>query len=489
MDKKLKKTVAIIGGGISGLSAAYHLHSMARKSGEAINYFLIEKEDRLGGNILTEVEDGFIIEGGPDCFISEKLAAIQLCHQLGLQDRLMKTNEEYQRTFILWEGKLHELPQGFMLIAPTNFSSVIKNSLITPLGKFRMAMDLLIPAKRSDEDESLAQFVRRRLGKEVLERIAQPLVAGIHAGDPETMSLKSTFPRFKEMENNYRSLILGMIKKKKLFLKEKSGKESKSKYTTFMSLKSGLSELTGALKATLKPEAIITRNGVVTLEKLIGKTDDFISDYSLKLTDGRSLKAQAVIFATPAFITAEILKGIDKELAEELLSIPYVSTATVSLAYRKKDILHPLNGFGFVVPEIEKRKIMASTWSSIKFPNRAPEDKLLIRCFVGGSKDEHLVNLNKPEIIAMVQEELRDIMGIRAEPLFIKVYKWEKSMPQYIVGHEEKLKRIEFHLSSHPGLFLAGSAYQGIGISDCIKSGEKAAKAAFEFLHSKNYCF
>ena len=332
MDKKLKKTVAIIGGGISGLSAAYHLHSMARKSGEAINYFLIEKEDRLGGNILTEVEDGFIIEGGPDCFISEKLAAIQLCHQLGLQDRLMKTNEEYQRTFILWEGKLHELPQGFMLIAPTNFSSVIKNSLITPLGKFRMAMDLLIPAKRSDEDESLAQFVRRRLGKEVLERIAQPLVAGIHAGDPETMSLKSTFPRFKEMENNYRSLILGMIKKKKLFLKEKSGKESKSKYTPFMTLKSGLSELTGALKATLKPEAIITRNGVVTLEKLIGKTDGFISDYSLKLTDGRSLKAQAVIFATPAFITAEILKGIDKELAAELLSIPYVSTATVSLA-------------------------------------------------------------------------------------------------------------------------------------------------------------
>ena len=213
-----ENTVAIIGGGIAGLSAAYQLHGQAEKKGEAIRSFLMEKENRLGGNILTESKDGFVIDGGPDCFISEKPATLQLCHELGIQDRLLKTNESFRRTFILWKKKLHQLPEGFMLLAPTNVSSFLKNPLITPLGKIRMAMDLLLPAKKSEEEESLAQFVRRRLGKEVLERIAEPLVAGIHAGDPETMSLRSSFPRFIELENRHRSLILGMMQRRKKFL-------------------------------------------------------------------------------------------------------------------------------------------------------------------------------------------------------------------------------------------------------------------------------
>ena len=477
-----ENTVAIIGGGIAGLSAAYELHVQAAKKGEAIRSFLMEKENRLGGNILTESKDGFVIDGGPDCFISEKPATIQLCYELGIQDRLMKTNESLRRTFILWKGKLHELPEGFLLLAPTNVSSFLKNTLITPLGKVRMAMDLLLPAKKSEEEESLAQFVRRRLGREVLERIAEPLVAGIHAGDPETMSLKSSFPRFVELENRYRSLILGMMQRRKKFLKEAKKKKPGAQYTMFMTLKEGLSEIINALEAQLKPQTIHVGNKVVAVEKLPDKGTESLGGYSLKLANGKSLKARTVILATPAYITAELVKHIDTPLAKELLSIPYVSTATASLAYRREDIVHPLDGFGFVVPRLERRKIMASTWSSIKFANRAPENNLLLRCFVGGANNQHLSLLSEPEIVSIVRDELREIMGIRSEPLFARVFRWEKSMPQYTLGHGQKLQRIEERLSSLSGLFIAGSAYWGIGISDCIRSGKQAALRAFEYL-------
>ena len=479
---KSENTVAIIGGGITGLSAAYQLQLKAKEKGESINYFVVEKESRLGGNILTETVDGFIIEGGPDCFISEKPEAIELCCKLGLQSHLMKTNEKYRRTFILWRGRLHELPEGFMLLAPTSFSSFINNSLITPLGKLRMAMDLLIPAKKSGEEESLAQFVRRRLGKEVLEKIAEPLVAGIHAGAPENMSLKSTFPRFMEMENQYGGLIRGMLKRKKQYLNDRKGVRSKPPYTMFMTLKGGLAELINALTARLKPNAILAGQRVVNVKKTGHNANASPPQYCLNLANGNSLQAQAVIMATPSFIAAELLKGLDQFLTSDLNSIPYVSTATVSLAYQRKDVLHPLEGFGFVIPRLEKRKIMASTWSSIKFANRAPKNKLLLRCFLGGAGNNHLSLLSEGEIVSIAREELHDIMDIKTEPLFTRVFRWEKSMPQYTIGHGEKLQRINERLSYHPGLFLAGSAYKGIGISDCIKSGKQAAGEALEFL-------
>jgi oxygen-dependent protoporphyrinogen oxidase len=470
---RTEKTLAIIGGGIAGLSAAYVVQKEIEKRREAITFLLIEKENRLGGSNLTEKEGGFVIEGGPDCFLSEKPEAIALCHKLGIQDQLMKTNEHARRIFILFKGILRELPEGFMLLAPTNFSSFIKNPLITPLGKLRMAMDLIIPAKKSTKEESLAQFITRRLGKEVLEKIAEPLVAGIHVSDPETMSLKSTFPRLVELENQYRSLIIGMIKRKRIFKKKKST----NNYTMFMSLKEGLATLPNTIGSSLNPKGLLTGNQVMSIEKLSDA-----SGYLLTLAKGDLLKVMSVVFATPAFVTADLFKEIDPVLSLELFSLPYVSTATVSLAYERKAISHPMNGFGFVIPRIENRKIMAVTWTSIKFAHRAPHDKLLIRCFVGGIKNEYLTRLNESALIAIVREELQDIMGIHAEPLFTKVFRWEKSMPQYIVGHEEKIKKIEERLSLNPGLFLTGSAYHGIGISDCIKSGERAALAALNFL-------
>ncbi|HPD60236.1 MAG TPA: protoporphyrinogen oxidase [Thermodesulfobacteriota bacterium] len=473
MTRTEKKTIAIIGGGISGLSAAYVLQKEIEERRETITFLLVEKENRLGGSILTEKQNGFIIEGGPDCFLSEKLEAIALCHRLGIQDQLMKTNETVRRIFIFSKGTLRELPEGFMFLAPTNFTSFIKNPLISPLGKLRMAMDLIIPAKKNVEEESLAQFVSRRLGKEVLEKIAEPLVAGIHASDPETMSLKSTFPRLIELEREYRSLIIGMIKRKKMLQEKKST----NNYTMFMSLKEGLATLPKTLTDLLNPQVFLTGNQVIGVEK-----DPDSSGYFLRLTNGDLLKVRSVVFATPAFVTADLLKEIAPSLSLELSSIQYVSTATISLAYERKAISYSMNGFGFVVPRIENRKIMASTWTSVKFAHRAPPDKLLIRCFVGGIKNEYLARLGDTELIMIVRKELRDIMGINAEPLFAKVFRWEKSMPQYTVGHEMKMKRIEERLSLNPGVFLAGNAYYGIGISDCIRSGEKAARAALKFL-------
>lgn len=474
-------TVAIVGGGIAGLSAAYHLQMKINGGSNPFSYVLVEKEERLGGTIITETVNDFIIEGGPDCFFSEKPAAIALCQKLGLHDHFLKTNEQHHHTFILWKGKLHELPKGFMLLSPTSLSWFVKDSLISPWGKLRMAMDLVIPAKTSDKEESLAQFVERRLGKEVLEKIAEPLVAGIHACNPETMSLKSTFPRFIELEHQYGSVIRGIMKRRKQLLRNKKGVNSHSSYTMFMTLKEGLAELINALAATLNQAAIIAGNGVVSIEKT-AKSDHSPPGFLIKLANGKSIEARAVVLATPSYITAEIVRDMDRSLAADLASIPYVSTATVSLAYHRKDVLHPLDGFGFVIPRMERRKIMASTWSSMKFSHRAPEDKLLIRCFVGGAQNEHLAVLNETEIVSLVQEELRDIMGIEAKPLFTKVYRWEKSMPQYTIGHGAKLKRIEAQLDTHPGLFLAGSAYQGIGISDCIKSGEEAATRLLHYL-------
>lgn len=482
--KERTTAIAIIGGGIAGLAAAYHLRSKAKETGQETDCLLLEAQNRLGGKILTEKVDGFIIEGGPDCFISEKPAALQLCHKLEIQNHLMKTDESHQGTFILWKGKLHKLPEGFMLLAPSDIPSFLKDPLITPLGKLRMAMDLILPGKKSSAEETLAQFVQRRLGKEVLDKIADPLVAGIHASDPATMSLRSTFPRFIELEHHYRSIIRGMMKRKKQYLKYKKKSGYIPQYSLFMTLKDGLSELPHAVASTLNRRAILTGKKVIAIERITGNVTSPPRHYALRLSDGTTVTAQAVIAATPSFIAGDLVKDLDQSLAGNLNAIRYVSTATVSLAYRDEDSAARWNGFGFVIPHKEKRKIMASTWSSNKFFNRAPHGNFLIRCFVGGARNEDLALLAERQLIALVREELADIMGITAEPLLARAYRWEKSMPQYVVGHSDTLKRIDERLQAHPGLFLAGSAYRGIGISDCIKSGDRAAMKALEYINT-----
>lgn len=468
----MKKT-AIIGTGIAGLSAAYSLEKKARDAGLDLKIDLFEKNGRTGGTILTETVNDFIIEGGPDCVFSEKPEALKLCRELNLEDRLLKTNEDKKGTFVFWKGKLHDLPEGVMLMVPTMIMPMLFSTLITLPGKLRMGFELFIPKKTSPTEETLAQFVTRRFGRELLDKIAEPLVAGIHAGDPETMSIKSSFPRFVDLEENYRSLIKGMIIRKKEMTAMMKGWEPR--YTMFMTIKEGLQALPDALKDRLELTDLKLHTEVTGIDK---KPEGF----EIVTAGGSATVYDSVIIATPAHAASGITEGLSPALSEHLGRIPYVSTATVSLGYSKNQITHVPIGFGFIVPRISGRKIMAATFTSTKFSHRAPEGNELLRVFVGGASNEDLVFQDDEDMVTMVREELKDILNLHAVPLFSKVYRWEKAMPQYVVGYMEGLNRMEEILSGFPGLYLAGSAYNGIGISDCIVSADKAAEKTLKFL-------
>jgi len=476
------KRVVIIGGGISGLSTAFSLREHQGKDAD-FEVVILEKKDRAGGNIRTERADGFTIEGGPDCFLSEKPWAMELCKRIGLEGSLMPTNDEHRKTFVLSKGKLHELPEGVILMVPTRIAPLAYSSLISIPGKLRMAMEFFVPKRKEKGDESLGDFVRRRLGKEALDKIAEPLVAGVHAGDPETMSVRASFPKFVQLEEEYGSLIKGMLKRMELLKKTRKSSTDKpaKKVTMFMTLKGGLTEMIDTLIQRLSGFKNTVIKTDVTVKAVI-KRD---GGYEVLIDGGPSIEADAVILTAPAHAASNLLKDVDAALSEKLLTIPYVSTATVSLGFKRKDVTHPLNGFGFVVPKTEGRRIMAATWTSVKFSHRAPEDSVLIRCFVGGSKNAGLVDLPDAEIAKIAREELKELMGIDALPVVTRVYKWVRSMPQYTIGHEERVKWIEERTASHPGLYLTGSAYYGIGISDSIRSGEVTAKKALHYLSGK----
>jgi oxygen-dependent protoporphyrinogen oxidase len=469
------KHIVIIGAGIAGLSTAYYLNQRSRQQGEPLEITLLEKEGRLGGSILTEGADGFLMEKGPDCFISEKPWALHLCRELGIEGEVVGTNQQDRRTFILWKGRLLEIPEGFMLLAPTSLWPFIKSTLFSLPGKARMSLDLVIPRKKTDEEESLAAFVLRRLGKEALERIAEPLVAGIHAGMPESMSLQSTFPRFIDLEREYRSLIWGMYRRKQQFA------HAQPRYTVFITMRQGMGQLISALEKALPANIISQGQEVIGLNKIQRRSASTTS-YRLHIKGKKKVvEADAVIMATPAFATAELLQPLDSDIARQLRTIPYCSTATINLAYERSQIAHPLDGYGFVVPSLEKRNIMGTTFSSIKFPERAPRGKILLRCFVGGAKNEAIVSWGDAELLTAVKKDIEEILEIKGAPLLQRICRWPKAMPQYSLGHEERLSRIERGLAKHHGIFLTGSAYHGVGISDCVHEAELTAKAVLGF--------
>lgn len=470
------KRVVIIGGGISGLSTALYLKEQAQASGHEIEYLLIEKGERLGGNIRTEKMDGFLIEGGPDCFLSEKPWAAQLCRHLGLGDQIMPTTEENKGTFVLSKGRLHVMPEGLILMVPTKIMPLITTSLFSWLGKIRMGFEIFIPTRRSEEDETLGSFVRRRLGQEALDKIAEPLVAGVHAGDPETMSMRASFPKFMEMEDEHGSLIKGMLARMRK-AKEVQRASAGPRPTMFMTLKGGLSEMINAITSRLEPSAVRLGNGVSRIEEKDGK-------YLIHMEDNKTIEADSVVLSTPAHISSLLLGKTDNPLSEKLRTIPYVSTATVTLAFKAAEVKLP-KSFGFVIPRVEERKIMAATFTSMKFAGRCSDEYVMIRCFVGGSKNENLVDLDDKKMVEMVRGELKDIIGVSAEPVLSRVYRWRKSMPQYTIGHLERVRWIFERLHKHPGLYLTGSAYNGIGISDSIREGEITAKKALDYLFSK----
>jgi oxygen-dependent protoporphyrinogen oxidase len=470
------KRIVIIGGGITGLTAAYHLQSV-QQADLKFDFVLIEKEKRLGGKILTERTDGFIIDKGPDCFLSEKPGVIELAKRLGLVNRLLPSNEANKQTFIFSSGKLHELPEGLLLMIPTKIWPFLSSRLISWRGKLRMAMDIFLPRGSVQEDESLASFIRRRFGVEALEKIAEPLIAGIHASEPETMSLKGCFPRFLEMEQKYGSLIKGVLATRK---RTQTGSNTNGiKKTYFMSFIGGMADLTEALAKRISPQSIRLGVEVVKIEyRRTAKPAVF----RVLFSNQEPLEAEAVILTTPAFISAELIRSLGSDLASKLAEIPFVSSATVSLAYHAAELEQPLAGFGFVIPRLENRKIMAATWSSSKWANRAPKGFVLVRAFVGGARNQDLVELEDNELVSLVRKEFQEILGISATPVLVRVHRWRKGMPQYTLGHLQRVAEIEKQAANFPGLFIAGGSYRGVGIGDCIRSGEKAAGLAIEHL-------
>jgi oxygen-dependent protoporphyrinogen oxidase len=465
--------VAIVGGGIAGLATAYYLQEKARQNGLPLSYSLIESAPSFGGKIVTDVHHDFVVEGGPDSFITQKPAALRLCRELGLEDRLMGTNDSRRKVYVLDGGRLRSLPDGVMLIVPTRFTPFALSPLISLPGKLRMGLDLLIPPRRENGDESLANFIRRRLGQEALDKIAEPLMAGIHVADPERLSLQATFPRFIQLEQKHGSLIKGMLVQKAHRARQ-AGNGTGPKTSLFMTLRGGLRELVEALVARLEGDLQIGSRVVGLSPASKG------ARYQLHLDDDRTLLADTVVLATPSYAAADLVEPVHPALATELRAIRYVSTATISLGFRRAEFEHPLDGFGFVVSAREKSRLMACTWTSTKFNQRAPDQHVLLRAFVGGPRNPHLVDLPDEALIQLVREELRQVMGVNAPPVIARVYRWPNANPQYDVGHLERVDQIEATAADLPGLYFTGSAYRGVGIPDCIQQGQHTAETVID---------
>ncbi|MBI5943306.1 MAG: protoporphyrinogen oxidase [Chloroflexi bacterium] len=468
--------LTIVGGGIAGLSAAYY----ATRNTQYSEITLIESDSRWGGKISTDRvtfndgADAFIIEGGPDTFLASKPWGVALCKELGLCERLHGTNPNKKNTYVLNNGRLLPLPEGLAMMIPSDVPSILRSQLISWVGKTRMGLDFLLPAKNVNGDESLGAFVSRRLGREAYENLIEPLMSGIYAGDGDALSLASTFPYLRDLELKHGSLARGALKMRQ----QSNGKSLQGSRSAFLTPTTGLAEIVEALVERLKSKVELRLNTRVT-----SVTRNLeLGTWNLKL-DTETLDTDALILATPAFISGQLLASFDPELGSTLQSIPYASTATVSLAYRQSDLPRELDGYGYVIPRRERRKALACTWTSTKFPHRAPEGYALIRVFVGRAGQD--IPWNENDLLELSKEEMKLTLGITAEPLLSRVFMWENAMPQYNLGHPELLKRIDAALEKYPTLALAGNGYRGIGIPDCIHSGEEALKRVCKLEGSK----
>jgi len=469
----MTKTI-IVGGGIAGLAAAVQLKTGAKAHNKQAEVLLLEKSGRIGGKFISEKVGPFTIEGGPDSFLPEKVWTVNLARQLGLEPEMLPSNDKFKGTFIYSRNRLHSLPEGVMLMVPTMFMPMAKSRLISWPGKMRMGMEIFVPKRKVMEDESLATFVTRRLGRECLEKIAEPLVAGIHTSNPDNMSVLATFPRFVQMEQKSGSLIRGMLasmrSRPQATLSGPPPKPGAPKMTYFMSFKNGMETLSQACADAIGKDSIRLNTSVKAVEPRG-------TGYRVILESGEALEADQVVLGTASYDSAEMVKGFDETLAAQLNRIEWSSSATVSIAFRKEDVRVPLKGFGFIVPRVEGRRINAATYSSIKWSFRAPDDHILIRGFVGGGHHEELVQeLDDAGLTTMVLEELDAILGLKANAQFSKIYRFIKGMPKYTVGHLDRIALLDRTLSTHPGLHLIGCSYKGIGIGDCVHEAQIAAE-------------
>jgi protoporphyrinogen/coproporphyrinogen III oxidase len=506
-----KKRVVIVGGGISGLSAAFYVQQLSKRQGIPVHITVLEKSELWGGKINTLRKEGFVIEKGPDSFLARKMSVIDLARDLGIEDQLVPMNPNAKKNYILNKGKLQLMPPGLMLGIPTEVRPFMSTPLLSLRGKLRAGLDLVLPRRKDSSDESLGGFISRRLGSEVLETITEPLLAGIYAGDTHSLSLKATFPQFGEMEHKYRSLILGMVLGKRKQKKAaasgaapgagtgtgapKTGSGSAHgasadagagalpeavRKSMFLTFRHGLSTMVEALVEALKQNGVelLTGCSVKQIERLDGH-------YVLQTADGERLEADGLIVAAPSFETGRLISDIPE--VQSVCSIPYVSVANVVLAFDEAAVMKgaeaAFDGTGFLVPRREGRLITACTFTSVKWLTAAPKGKVLLRMYVGRQGMEGAVDKSDSELLEGVRRDLRNMTGIDAEPEFYEISRLRRSMPQYTPGHIERLEAARKALQEQrPGLLICGAGYDGVGVPDCIRQGKTAAKELVDFL-------
>ncbi|AMV39623.1 protoporphyrinogen oxidase [Planctomyces sp. SH-PL62] len=469
---KSSDRVVVIGGGLSGLAAANRIQRSGSALRRPVEVVVLEAKDRVGGVIATERRDGFTLELGPDSFITNKPWAADLCRSLDLEDQLIEAAPALRRSFVVRKGKLAPVPEGFVLMAPHRLRPILASPILSLRGKIRLLAEALIPRREKPGEESLAAFVRRRLGREALDRLVQPLVGGMYTGDPNNLSLKATLPQFLAMEQEHGSLIRAAWRRRKDAEARLETESSGARFGMFVSLAEGMGALPRALAATLRAGTVRTNAAVRRITRATNG-----SGWLVEPLDGPPIEADAVVATTEAHATARMIDGVDPSLALQLRGIPYASSIIVNVAYRRDRIQHPMNGFGFVVPAIEERRILAGSFLNVKFPRRAPEGTALIRVFVGGAAQPELFDLDDDAVRQIVSAELGELIGATGDPIFLEITRHARSMPQYVLGHLELVETIRRKAARHPNLFLTGVAYDGVGIPDCIRAAEATADA------------
>lgn len=457
--------IAIIGGGISGLAAAFELEEQ-RRAGAEVEYVLYESSSRLGGVLRTELVDDCLVEAGPDSFVTEKPWAADLCRDLGIGDQLIGSDDTASKTYILTRGRLVEMPDGLMFMVPTKILPTGFSPLFSWKTKLRMTQELFHPPRAVDHDESVAAFVERHYGSEMVDRLADPLLSGVYGGEAANLSVRAVLPRFAEMERTHGSLGRAMLAARK----KMAAAPRKAAPPLFTSLKEGMQYLAETLVSRLTPSALLT-NALVQAVQSQPEAGGWLVSAGLQ-----SDQFDGVIVALPGMAASNVLRMASPALSKELAAIQYSSSITVGLGYDRNVRRSLPPGFGFLVPRSEGKKLLAATFVHNKFPHRAPEDRALLRCFFAGTNAEDVWALRDEQLIAIVRNELQQIVGLRAQPLFARVYKWKSAMAQYGVGHLERIERIERLRKQLPGLALAGNGYRGIGVPDCVRSGRDAAK-------------
>jgi oxygen-dependent protoporphyrinogen oxidase len=477
------KKIAIVGGGIAGLSAAWSLEK-ARRGGEPVEYHLYEAADRLGGVILSETIDGCVVEGGPDSFLTEKPAAAALCRELGIGDELLASNDRERRTYIVVRNRLIPLPDGLMFMVPTKLIPTALTRLFSVATKLRMAREYLFPPEPAAEDESVAEMTRRHFGQETVDRLVSPLLSGVYGGDASQLSVQAVLPRMVTMEREHGSLTRAMLAARKK-APQPSGKPAASR-SLFTTLRGGMNLMVDRIAAQLAPGSIHLNSPVRSLRHNSEGCEDpkppycrYTCGWTVE-TDAGEEKFDGVILALPAWAAGNLLAPVDRLTSGLLADIPYSSSITVTMGFNSEDLRNLPQGFGYLVPPTEKRNMLACTFVHAKFAGRTPPERGVLRCFLGGSGNEHLLDASDDQLTAIVLQELGEILGLKAAPQFVRITRWRRAMAQYGVGHLERLRAIRDNVANLPGFALAGNAYEGIGVPDCIRTGAQAAESVLK---------